>query len=129
MHTLMPSAPPVAKSRVKHMQEAIAGMSDSVREESIVSKNSRKKLNGALTALLDGRLGNMEAKFVKDGKIEIQILLSDASPETLAQLDKIGFELLHHPKKKKLVIGRISIERLEELAQVKAVRYITPFRA
>ncbi len=70
--------------------------------------------------------GADEAKFIRDGKAEIQIWLTDKSDETLAQLKALGFEVVLDPKTAKLVIGRLSIEKLAALADLKSVRYIAP---
>jgi hypothetical protein len=62
----------------------------------------------------------------KTAKIKIQILLSDASPATMEQLRKLGFEVLRAPGRDLQVTGRIAIEKLTELSQLQAVRYIVP---
>jgi Ca-activated chloride channel family protein len=67
-----------------------------------------------------------EASFVRNGKAEIQVWLADKSPEVLAQLKQLGFEVVLDPKTAKLIIGRLPIGKLAELAEVKAVRYIAP---
>lgn len=53
---------------------------------------------------------------------EIQVWLTDASAETLEQLEKLGFELLFTPKSDHLVIGRLPIEKLATLLELNAVR-------
>ncbi len=90
------------------------------------------KLHPVLTAVVE-RLKNKrtapaaeEAKFVKHGKAEVQIWLLDTSSETIDQLKKLGFEVLVQPKSAKLVIGRLPIEKLAALAEVKTVRYVAP---
>ena len=70
--------------------------------------------------------GADEAKFVRDGKAEIQIWLTDKSPEVIAELKKLGFEVVLDPQSAKMVIGRVSLDKLAALAEVKAVRYISP---
>jgi Uncharacterized protein containing a von Willebrand factor type A (vWA) domain len=70
--------------------------------------------------------GAEEAKFVRDGKAEIQIWLTDKSPQVIAELKKLGFEVVLDPQSAKMVIGRISVEKLAALLEVKAVRYISP---
>jgi len=67
-----------------------------------------------------------ESKFVRSGKAEIQIWLTDKSPETIAELKKLGFEVLLEPKTAKMVIGRLPIEKLAALAELKFVRYAAP---
>jgi hypothetical protein len=67
-----------------------------------------------------------EAKFVRNDKAGIQLYLADKSPETLAQLKKLGFEVIAEPQSAKMVIGRIALDKLEELAKLKAVVYVAP---
>jgi Ca-activated chloride channel family protein len=74
----------------------------------------------------DSQPATDEAKFVRDGKAEVQIWLLDKTPEALAQLKQLGFEVVLDPKSSKVVIGRIPIEKLSKLAELKSVRYIAP---
>ena len=67
-----------------------------------------------------------DKRFVKHGKAEIQIWLSDINEETIQSLRRLGVELLVQPKMSQLVIGRIPISKLKDLAQLKAVRYVAP---
>jgi hypothetical protein len=67
-----------------------------------------------------------EQRFVTDGKAEIQVWLFDKTPEALEELKQLGFEVSLDPKTSKLVIGRIAIEQLSALAELKSVRYIAP---
>jgi len=67
-----------------------------------------------------------EARFVRDGKAELQVWLTDKSDENLAKLKQLGFEVVLDPKTSKLVISRLPIEKLEALVDLKFVRYIAP---
>ncbi len=67
-----------------------------------------------------------EAKFIRNGKAEIQIWLTDKSAETLAKLKELGLEVVLDPKTAKLVIGRLPIEKLAALAELKSIRYVAP---
>ena len=67
-----------------------------------------------------------EAKFVRDGKAEIQIWLLDKSDETMAKLKELGFEVVLDPKSAKMVIGRLPIDKLAALGELKSVRYVAP---
>lgn len=67
-----------------------------------------------------------EAKFIHNGKAEIQIWLTEKSDETIAALKALGFEVVLDPKSAKLVIGRLPIEKLAALADLKTVRYVAP---
>ncbi len=89
------------------------------------------KLHPAVAAVVQ-RLKNKtqatagEAKFVRNDKAEVQVFLADKTPETLAQLKKLGFEVIAEPKSARMLIGRIAIDKLEELAKLKAVTYVAP---
>ena len=67
-----------------------------------------------------------EAKFIHNGKAEIQIWLTEKSDANMAKLKELGFEVVLDPKTAKLVIGRIPIEKLAVLAELKFVRYVGP---
>ena len=70
--------------------------------------------------------GDDESKFIHNGKAEIQIWLTEKSDETLAKLKELGFEVVLNPKTAKLVIGRMPIEKLAALAELKSVRFVAP---
>ncbi len=70
--------------------------------------------------------GKDEAKFIRNGKAEVQIWLTDKSDETMAKLKELGFEVVLDPKTANLVIGRLPIEKLAALAELKSVRYVAP---
>jgi hypothetical protein len=74
----------------------------------------------------DAPAGVDEAKFVRDGKAEVQIWLTDKSAETLAKLKELGFEVVLDPKSAKLLVGRLPVEKLEALVELKFVRYVAP---
>jgi Ca-activated chloride channel homolog len=92
----------------------------------------RAKLAPSLLAVVErlkqkgAQPGADEAKFVRDGKAEVQIWLTEKTPEVLAQLKQLGFELLLDPRTAKLVIGRLPLEKLSALADIKAVRFVAP---
>ena len=92
----------------------------------------QSKLHPSILAVID-RLKNSklsanpdEGKFIRNGKAEIQIWLTEKSDETLAKLKELGFEVVLDPKTAKLVIGRLPIEKLAALAELKYVRYVAP---
>ena len=67
-----------------------------------------------------------ETRFIHDGKAEIQIWLNDKSDETMAKLKELGFEVVLDPKTAKLVIGRLPVDKLAALSELKFVRYVSP---
>ncbi|HEX8184577.1 MAG TPA: VIT and VWA domain-containing protein, partial [Blastocatellia bacterium] len=60
----------------------------------------------------DAKPSDDEARFVRKGKAEIQVWLIDKSPEVIAQLKQLGFEVVLDPKTARIVIGRVPVERL-----------------
>ena len=90
------------------------------------------KVDHAILALIDrlkvrqGLPGPDEGRFVHNGKAEVQVWLIDKSPETVNKLKELGFEVVLDPKSAKLIIGRVPLEKLEALARLKFVRYVTP---
>jgi hypothetical protein len=70
--------------------------------------------------------GADESKFIHSGKAELQIWLTDKTEEAMAKLKELGFELVLDPKTAKLVIGRLPIEKLPQLAELKFVRFVAP---
>jgi hypothetical protein len=113
-------------------------LADAAEPEIVRSPEERRreqllaKLNPSIIAVIDRlkskgtNAGPDEAKFVLNGKAEIQIWLTDKSQETLAKLKELGFEVVLDPKRAKMLIGRLSIEKLEALAELKFVRYVSP---
>jgi Ca-activated chloride channel homolog len=91
----------------------------------------RAKLHPSVAAVIE-RLKNRaqpsagEAKFIRNNKAEVQVWLSDKSESAIAQLKKLGFEIVLEPKSAKLLIGRIALDKLEELAKLNFVTYVSP---
>jgi Ca-activated chloride channel family protein len=62
----------------------------------------------------------------KDGKVSVQLQLTDKSAETMKQLQALGFEIASDPRSSATVaIGRISALKLEDLAKLDVVRYVS----
>jgi Ca-activated chloride channel family protein len=96
------------------------------------SQAPASKLHPSLAAIAerlkkpDSKPTEEESKLVREGKAEVQIWLTEKTPEVLAELKALGFELLLDPQSAKLVVGRVPIEKLSALAELKAVRYVAP---
>jgi len=67
-----------------------------------------------------------EAGFIRNGKAEVQIWLTEKSAEALATLQELGFEVVLDTKTSKLIIGRLPIDKLGTLATLKFVTYVSP---
>jgi hypothetical protein len=129
-----PSATDKAQTEI-HVNEAAVTVTNSMIVDGLNTSDSLPaptKLHPSLVAIVerlkkpDSKPGDGESKFVRDGKAEVQIWLTEKTPEVLAQLKQLGFELLLDPKSAKLVIGRLPVEKLAALAELKAVRYVSP---
>jgi len=92
----------------------------------------RQKVHPAVFAVVE-RLRKKEALtaadeggFIRNSKAEVQVWLSEKSVATLAQLKALGFEVVLDDKNSKLIIGRVSIGKLEMLVKLKFVNYVSP---
>ena len=97
------------------MPQEIVAVSQQDAQQRLLQTKTGPVVMAVITRLRskDGSPSAEEAKFVRNGKI-------------LAQLKALGFELILDPQTTKMVIGRLPIENLEKLAELKAIRYIAP---
>ncbi len=58
-------------------------------------------------------------------KVEIRLYVTDVNDANLAALKKLGFEVISRPGQAKLLIGRISSDKLSQLAALAFVQHIT----
>jgi hypothetical protein len=97
-----------------------------------VSRPAQQKLHSSVMAVVEQLKKKQplptgeQYKFIRDGKAEVQIWLTDKSAQTLAKLKELGFEVVLDPKTSKLVIGRVPIQKLEALVALEFVRYVAP---
>jgi hypothetical protein len=90
------------------------------------------KFQSSIKALIE-RLKNKqtqlsvdEAKFVSNGKAEIVVRVKELKPETVAELKKLGLEVVTEMTSANAVVGRISIEKIVALAELDQVIFISP---
>jgi len=122
------NAPPMAAGTIFENEPIARNLSPEERKRAEI----QTKCHPALLAVID-RLkaknsiaGADESKFIHNGKAEIQIWFTDKSAETMAKLKELGFEIVLDPKTAKMVIGRLSIEKLSALAEITTIRYVAP---
>lgn len=133
--TLPPSSPKPAPSVASGLFSVDATEADRARMLSPEEQKHallRARFHPSVLAVID-RLKNTksapaadEARFIREGKAELQIFLTDKSDETMAALKALGLEVILDPKTSKLVIGRLPIHKLAALADLKSVRYVAP---
>ncbi len=105
---------------------------DKLSPEEQKRRQTLSKLHPSIASLIE-RLKNKtaqptaaEAKFVRDGKAELQIWLTEKSPAVVAELKKLGFEVILDPAASKLLVGRLPLEKLAALAELTTVKYVAP---
>jgi Ca-activated chloride channel family protein len=128
MVNTLPVVSSVTASEPKPMNEADAanGAEEQRRAELL------RKLHRSVLAVVE-RLqkkeavaGADEAGFIRNGKAEVQVWLTEKSAANLAKLQELGFEVVFDAKNPRLIIGRLSIEKLEALAALTFVSYVSP---
>jgi Ca-activated chloride channel family protein len=127
-----PPPPPSARPEQQVRESGRLSVEPRLAPKDLKREQMLAKLHRSVAAVVE-RLKNKsaqasaeEARFVRSGKAEIQVWLSDKSAEIIAQLKRLGFEIVLDPKSARMLIGRLSIEKLEALADHKAVLYIAP---
>jgi Ca-activated chloride channel family protein len=84
----------------------------------------RSKLHPAIAALIDRP--STKVAFVRGGKAEIQVWLTDTPPAAIQKLKQLGFEIVLQPKTAKMIIGRLPVANLKALSELTFVRYVAP---
>ena len=116
-----------AQSILVEKQAIVARSAEEVKLDQLSSK-----LHPTLLAVVRRLLAKQtvpaadEVRFVRDGKAEVQVWLTDKSEQTMATLKELGFEVILDRKTSKLLIGRLPIEKLEALGELKVVTYVSP---
>jgi hypothetical protein len=64
--------------------------------------------------------------FLREGKAEVQVWLTDKSELARTKLRELGFETVLDHNGSNLIIGRISMDKLEQLTEFEFVRYVSP---
>jgi hypothetical protein len=125
-----PNSPPARAGSVIGVRSSDPPVVQSVDKKE--SDELRPKLHPSLFAVVE-KLRRKEtlttadeAGFIRNGKAEVQVWLSDKSQGSLAKLKELGFEVVLNAKSSKLIIGRLPVEKLEALAKLDFVKYVSP---
>ena len=92
----------------------------------------RQKLHHSLVAIVvklqrkEALSAADEGGFIHNGKAEVQVWLTDKSPASLAKLKELRFEVVLDAKSSSLIIGRLPVEKIEALARLSFVKYVSP---
>jgi len=130
-----PGALPSTNSPPTRADAVLGVMNTDAVAQSVDKKESdelRPKLHPSLLAVVE-KLQRKETLtaadergFIRNGKAEVQVWLSDKSPASIAKLKQLGFEVVLDAKSSKLIIGRLPVEKLETLARLDFVKYVSP---
>ncbi|MCA9454839.1 MAG: hypothetical protein KC584_19745, partial [Nitrospira sp.] len=123
----------VARESVASSPPTMVDRMEPERDDSRLGDSSGK-MDSTLESLVEHvekaiALPNNLARHVTDGKVLLQVWLTDTNPETLEKLKELGFEVVTQPKTGTLVIGRLSVEKLKAFSKLSVVRYVTLQRA
>ncbi len=67
-----------------------------------------------------------QCKLTGASKLEVEVWLTEKNAASLAKLRALGFEVKLDPKTSKLIIGKVTVAKLGQLARLDVVRYIAP---
>ncbi len=82
------------------------------------------KYHSKVRDLVKGK--NSNAGFVRNGKADLIVRVEELKPETVSALKSLGFEVLTEMQSAKAVVGRITVEKIADLAELEAVTFISP---
>ncbi len=123
----------VARESVASSPPAMVDRTEPERDDSRLGDSSGK-MDSTLQSMVEhvekkSTLSQNVAQYVTDGKVLLQVWLTDTNPETLEKLKELDFEVVAQPKTGRLIIGKLAFEKLKALAELSMVRYITVQRA
>ncbi|GAH32805.1 unnamed protein product, partial [marine sediment metagenome] len=105
------------------------GMTPEEKREFRLEHRLAEELHGlAEKVASEGQDGNLTVGDieVKGGLVEVAIWLTDDSEENLAKLKELGFQVMGQAKSVKMLIGKLPVDKLEEVAQLDFVRLVEP---
>jgi len=87
------------------------------------------KLQPALLTAFDcWKKSQPTCKLVNDGKVDIEIWLTDHSAAVMDQLKQLGLEISTERSSAKSVVGRLPVEKLQALAETAQVKFVSAVR-
>jgi Ca-activated chloride channel homolog len=87
------------------------------------------KLHPALLEAFDcWKKSGQDCKLVRDGTVEVQLWLTDDSGAVLDEFKALGFATSQARTKEKVLVGHLPVDKLADLAKIRAVRFVSPVR-
>jgi hypothetical protein len=69
-----------------------------------------------------------DCKFAQDGTINVQLFLTEDSAALIDQLKSLGLQISQIRKKESLVIARVPLDKLTDLAQLQEIKFVCELR-
>ncbi|PYV65349.1 MAG: hypothetical protein DMG95_01890, partial [Acidobacteria bacterium] len=92
-------------------------------------KALESKLHASLLEAFDCATKQLqECNLVHDGKVEVQIWLTENSASVLDELRKAGFEPAAGQSPTRTLVGKLPVEKLQALAQMSEVKFVSLVR-
>jgi Ca-activated chloride channel family protein len=123
-----PPPPPIARG-TRDSEEMDASTHAEEKPPSKERALLESKVAPALLATFDcWQKSKSGCNSAQDGKVEITIWLTEVSNTALEQLKQLGFEISADRSSSKSVVGRLPLEKLEALAHLSQVKFMSPMR-
>jgi hypothetical protein len=87
------------------------------------------KLSLAVLGLFDcWKKQASDCKLAPDGTIDVQLYLTDNSAPLIEQLQTLGLQISQIRKKERLVIARVLLDKLTDLAKLQQIKFVSELR-
>lgn len=118
-----PPPPMIAMPSTKALPESSPQLADGKPTSERAMLES--KLSPALLDTFDcWKKSGSDCKLVEDETVQLKLFLRDDSAAVLDQLKALGFAASQNHSKKNVIIGRLPLKKLTELAKLDTVRFI-----
>jgi Ca-activated chloride channel family protein len=122
-----PPPPPVKAARTAMPRAKVDAPAQPVldKEQQALESKLQPAVLAALDCFRNATNAATSCANIHSGKIAIEIRLTGDSPSVRAQLQALGFELKQDHPAQKMLAGNLAVEKLEELAKLTAVQFIS----
>jgi len=69
-----------------------------------------------------------QCQMLQDGKLHVQIFLTGATEDAIAQLKALGFESANKNSSTKMLVGNLPVEKLPAIVKIVGVQFVAPVK-
>ena len=69
-----------------------------------------------------------QCQMLQDGKLHVQIFLTGATEDVIAQLKVLGFESVNKNSSIKMLVGNLPVEKLPAIVKIAGVQFVAPVK-